>query len=205
MAQLSFRLAILILIAGAGCATAAKDQPGGGTPDAGKGDNPNPTPDAALVDAPMMMTDAPSGTTCASAMTCASATMLGSVSGDSGNVKLTASGHQSAWYRVRVTEDDSTPFGLSLRAGAKLTSPSGAQFDVFIYLNTGSDVVECNTTVGSATTAGATKTVHAEWGESGTFSNGSDDGRNASIEIRPVSGTCAPNQMWQLEVEGNWL
>ena len=203
MARLSVMLAIVIMAAG--CATAAKDQPGTGTPDAGKGDNPNPTPDAALVDAPMAMIDAPSGTSCASAMTCAGAQMLGSVSGDSGNVKLTASGYQSAWYRVRVTEDDSSPFALSLRAGAKLTSPSGAMFDVIMYLNTGSDVAaECNTTAGTPTTSGATKTVRAEWGESGTFSNGSEDGRNVSIEIRPVSATCAPNQMWQLEVEGNW-
>lgn len=189
-----------------GCASAAKEDPGGGgRVDAGKTDDPTPTPDAALIDAPMMMIDGPSGSVCSTAMTCAGAQMLGNVSGDTGNVKLTASGYQSAWYRVRVTEDDSSPFGLSLRVGAKLTSPAGAQFDVFVYLNTGSDTVECNTTVGTATTAGATKTIHAEWGESGAFSNGSDDGRNASIEIRPVSGTCAPNQMWQLEVEGNWL
>lgn len=195
----------VVLALVAGCASAAKEEPGGGKVDAGKGDDPNPTPDAPLIDAPMMMIDAPSGSACASAMTCAGAQMLGTVSGDTGNAKLTASGYQSAWYRVRVTEDDSSVFGLTLRVGAKVTSPSGAMFDVFVYLNTGSDVVECSSTVGTSTTAGSTKTVHAEWGETGSFSNGSDDGRNASIEIRPVSGTCAPNQMWQLEVEGNWL
>lgn len=196
---------LVLVVTAAGCATAATDGPGNGKLDAGKGDDPTPTPDAALIDAPMMMIDAPSGVSCAGGLTCAGAQMLGSVSGDTGNAKLTASGYQSAWYRVRVTEDDSDVFGLTLRVGAKLTSPAGAMFDVLVYVNTGSDVVECSTTVGSATTAGATKTIHAEWGETGAFSNGSDDGRNVSIEVRPVSGTCAPNQTWQLEVEGNWL
>ena len=73
---------MLALVLMAACATAAKDAPGGGNPDAGKGDDPNPTPDAALIDAPMMMLDGPSGSVCASAQTCAGAQMLGNVSGD---------------------------------------------------------------------------------------------------------------------------
>jgi len=194
-------VALLVLVIGA-CATAAKGEEGGGG--GGKVDASPGMPDAPANMPDAAMPDAPSSSVCASSQMCSSAMMLGTVSGDSGNTKLTASGYQSAWYRVRVTENDSSPFGLTLRVGAKLTSPSGAQFDVFVYLNTGSDVVECNTTVGTSTTSGSTKTIHEEWGE-GSISNGSDDGRNASIEIRPVSGTCAPNQMWQLEVEGNWL
>jgi hypothetical protein len=195
----------LLLVSMAACATAAKGDEGGGGGGGGKLDASVAMPDAPInVPDAAEMTDAPMGSACASAQTCAGAMMLGTVSGDSGNTKLTASGYQSAWYRVRVTENDSGPFGLTLRVGAKLTSPAGGMFDVFVYLNTGSDVVECSTTVGTATTAGSTKTIHAEWGE-GSISNGSDDGRNASIEVRPVSGTCAPNQMWQLEIEGNWL
>jgi hypothetical protein len=51
---------------------------------------------------------------------------------------------------------------------------------------------------------GTTDTNRAEWGE-GAIANGSDDSRHVSIEVRPVSGTCAPGQTWQLEVEGNWI
>jgi hypothetical protein len=115
-----------------------------------------------------------------------------------------ASGYKAAWYRVRVSEDDSDVFGLSLRVAAKLTSPSAGMFDVFVYVNTGSDVVECATTTGTVSTSGNTKQVRAEWGES-TFSNGSDDGRNVSIEVRPLATSgCSPSAMWQLEIEGNW-
>jgi hypothetical protein len=197
------RLALATVAISAGCATAAKGEEGGGggkldasitTPDA-PGEN---FPDAAMPDAPMQ-------SACASTQMCSSAMMLGTVSGDTGNVKLSGMGYQSAWFRVRVTEDDSDVFGLTLRVGAKITSPSGAAFDAFIYVNSGSDVVECATTTGTTTTAGNVKTVHAEWGE-GSISNGNDDGRFASIEVRPAAGAaCGPTQTWSLEVEGNWL
>src|SRR3954471_5816730 len=154
-------LGLLFVIAtSTACATAAKGEEGGGG-GGGKVDSSTGMPDAPSSQMPdAAMPDAPSGSVCASAQTCTGAMMLGSVSGDTGNAKLTASGYQSAWYRVRVTEDDSDVFGLTLRVGANLTSPSGAQFDVFVYLNTGSDVVQCTTTVGSSTTSGSTKTVH---------------------------------------------
>lgn len=179
----------------ASCASAG---PEGAPPDAAPG-----RPDAAVTPDAPMTPDAPPMNVCPSAATCQTATMLGTVSGDTGNMRLTAMGHQSAWYRVRVSEDDSDIAGFKLRVAARLTSPPGVDFDVFVYLNAGSDVLECATTVGTTTTNGAVNQVRAEWGE-GTFSNGSSDDRNVSIEIRPVSGTCAPTSMWQLEVEGNW-
>lgn len=88
--------------------------------------------------------------------------MLGSVSGDSNNQKLTASGYQSAWYRVRVTEDDDAIGGVTLRVAAKLTSPASPMFDVLVYVNTGSDVFECATTTGTISTNGTTKQVRVE-------------------------------------------
>jgi hypothetical protein len=176
------------------CATAG----GGGVPDAG-GDGSIGDPDARIdapVDAAMM--------TCAGTDTCQGAMMLGTVSGDSQNQKLTASGYQGAWYRVRVSEDNSSVAGLTLRVAAKLTSPAAPMFDVFVYVNTGSDVIECSTTTGTVSTSGNTKQVRAEWGE-GTISNGVDDGRSVSIEVRPLMAAgCSPSAMWQLEVEGNW-
>jgi len=158
------------------------------------------------VDAPVtpdVMIDAPVDQ-CPSAATCQAAPSIGSVSGDTGNAKLTASGYQSAWFRVRVTEDDSDVPGLTLRVGATLTSPPGVDYDVFVYVNEGSDVVECTTTVGTTTTNGTVNQNHAEWGE-GLIPNGSDDSRDVSIEVRPISGACNPATPWQLEIEGNWL
>lgn len=179
-----------------GCASAGS----GGAPDASQGSGSGKMDASVIVDAPADGALA----TCMSTDACQSAMMLGTVSGDSNNVKLTASGYRSAWYRVRVTEDNSSVGGLSLRVAAKLTSPAAPMFDVFVYVNTGSDQIECSTTTGTVSTAGQTKTVKAEWGE-GTISNGSDDGRNVSIEVRPLSQTgCNAGAMWQLEIEGNW-
>lgn len=180
-----------------GCASAGS----GGAPDAGEGSGSGKMDASVIVDAPP---DGASLATCMSSDACQSAMMLGTVSGDSNNVKLNTSGYRSAWYRVRVTEDDSGVVGLTLRVAAKLTSPSAPMFDVFVYVNTGSDQIECSTTTGTVSNSGLTKQVKAEWGE-GTISNGSDDGRNVSIEIRPLSQTgCNTGAMWQLEVEGNW-
>jgi hypothetical protein len=174
----------------AACATAAHEQADGAVP----------------VDAPRAA-DAPiddaATYACTSSDTCAGATSLGSVSGDTGSQKLTASGTRAAWFRVRVTENDTGIGGVPEQLRVTLTSPASADFGVFVYVNTGSDVVECSTTVGTTTTNGKVEQTHAEWGETGTFANGSDDSRDVSIEIRPVSGTCGPDQMWQLSLQGN--
>ncbi len=170
-------------------------------PDAAKqpADAPTVPPDT---EPPPM--DSPPANLCPSTATCQTATQLGNVSGDTGNAKLSAMGHQSAWFRVRVTEDDSDVFGLTLRVAAKLTSPASNDYDVFVYLNSGSDVVECATTSGTTTTNGTINENRAEWGEGG-FSNGSDDSRDVSIEVRPIGTSCAAAAPWTLEVEGNWL
>jgi hypothetical protein len=149
--------------------------------------------------------DSPPANLCPSTATCQTATQLGTVSGDSGNVKLTGtSGHQSAWFRVRVTEDDSDVPGLTLRVAAKLTSPATNDYDVFVYVNSSSDAIECTTTTGTTTTNGAINENRAEWGE-GAIPNGSDDSRNVSVEVRPIGTSCSPANPWQLEIEGNWL
>ena len=165
---------------------------------------PDARPPADGPRAPDAPPDAPPVNVCPSGVTCQTAMQLGSVSGDTQNQKLTAMGHQSAWFRVRVTEDYNNIFyGRTLRAAAKLTSPPGVDFDVFVYVNTGSDAIECSASVGAKTTNGNLEQTRAEWGEGGG-PNGNDDDRWMSIEVRPISGTCAPGAMWQLEVEGNW-
>jgi hypothetical protein len=160
--------------------------------------------DSSMVD--MSSTDAaPPNSNCTSTALCSSATTLGMVSGDTGAMTLSASGYQSAWFRVRVTEDYRDAPGLALRVLAKLTSPAGAGFDVFVYVNATSDTIECNTTTGTVITSGNVKEVRAEWGE-GFIPNGADDSRHVSIEVRPAGGTsCTMGQTWQLKIDGNWL
>jgi hypothetical protein len=185
--------AAIVLCTVTACASAGSDVADSG---AGGGSDASVIQDSALqLDA--FASECPSTDTCAAAM------LLGSVSGDTGNQKLTATGYRAAWYRVRVTEDNSSIAGVTLRVAAKLTSPAAVDFDVFVYVNEGSDVIECSTTTGTTSTSGNVDTVKAEWGE-GTISNGNADDRNVSIEVRPKSGQCMPPYTWQLEIEGNW-
>ena len=79
---------------------------------------------------------------------------LGSVSGDTGNATVTGSGYESAWFKVRVTEDDSSPFATPMKLTVNLTSPPGVNFDLYLYVNSGSDVVECSTASGQSMSTG---------------------------------------------------
>ncbi len=180
---------------GGACAEAGK---AGGAGDAGAADGSKQV-DAAAIDGAMI--DGTSSV-CATAATCQTAIDLGSVSGDTGAVMRAASGYQSAWYKVRVTEDDSGVFGIKLSATIRLTSPAASNYDVFVYVNTGSDVVECTTPSGTLTMTGTTDSNYILWGE-GSVSNGSDDGRTVSIEVRPISGACDASQPWQLAITGD--
>lgn len=188
---------VLVALAMTGCAVAGNssrsDAPAGGDAFV-----PPPPP----ADAPPLPIDSPQSA-CASNATCAGATALGTVSGDTGNATLTASGYQAAWYSVRVTENDSSPFATPMNLTVQLTSPQGTNYDLFLYINTASDVVECTTPAASSTSTGTSDQAHLTWGETGTFANGSDDSRTVSIEVRPVSGPCVPSAPYQLVVTGD--
>ncbi len=163
-----------------------------------------PQPDAQKpVDGTPPPMDAPA-MSCATSATCQGAMDLGSISGDTGSGTVSASGFQSAWLRVRVTENDSSVIGNDLSVTATLTLPAGEQFDLFLYVNSGSDVVECTTPTGTETKMGNTDQLRITWGE-GSVANGSDDSRSVSIEVRPSSSTstCSPSAKWQLVVQGN--
>ena len=188
----------LLAVGLAACASADNAAP----VDAGAGSVDAPARRDAASDATSQ--DATAANTCASASVCSTAQMLGAVSGDTGAATLSADGYQAAWYRVRVTEDYSEEIGLALRLSAKLTLPAGGGFETFVYVNTASDTVECNSTTGTVTTSGNMKEVRAEWGE-GIIPNGADDSRNVTIEIRPTGTSCAASQSWHLQLDGNWL
>ena len=186
-------LAVLLV----GCATAGA--PGNPKADAppGQGDAPNQQ-----FDAPKQI-DAPMQATCNSGMTCAQAMSVGTVSGDTGNDTKTAMGYESAWFNVRVTENDSSVFATPMNLTVNLTSPTGVNFDLYLYVNSGSDVTECTNVSAMSTMTGTMDQAHISWGESGTFSNGADDSRTVSIEVRPVSGTCSSANQFTLVVYGD--
>ena len=140
------------------------------------------------------------GTSCASPNACAAATDLGSVSGDQGAGVKTAEGSGSQWFKIKLTEDDSSVIGRSMRARAELVSPAGTNFDLYTYLGS-SGSHECSAVSKASTSTGADSTTD-EWGE-GTISNGSSDDRWVTVEVRWVSGTCSPSAKWTLTVRGN--
>jgi hypothetical protein len=147
--------------------------------------------------------DAPSSMACASSATCATATALANISGDTGLDMQTASGYQAAWYSVRVSENDSSPIGVPMVLDARLVSPATASYDVYVYVNKGNDVIECNTPAGTATRTGTSDELRETWGETGTFANGADDSRTVSIEIRPTGTSCSAANPWQLTLTGD--
>jgi hypothetical protein len=160
--------------------------------DAGKdaGADSGPTPDGGT------------GGSCTSTNTCAGATNLGSISGDTGADVVSAQGHTSQWFTVRVTEDDSGVTGVQLRMTATLTSPPGTNYDLYVYVP-GSDTLECSAVSYQSTNTGSSDSATAKFGESGLLSNGSADDRTVTVEVRHVSGTCDPNNKWKLQLAGN--
>lgn len=140
--------------------------------------------------------------TCAASNTCMGATDLGMVSGDTGADVKSAQGTGSKWFTVRVTEDDSSVFAVALWMKATLNSPAGANYDLYVYVP-GSDTRECSAVSKSSTSSATTDTAGVEFGESGSFSNGGDDDRTVTIEVRHVSGPCTASDQWTLTVNGN--
>ena len=182
-----------------GCATAGS--PSNPMPDSSG--QPHLDAPVGKMDAPMQQMDAPATATCNSGITCAQAMNIGQVDADQNADTKTAMGYESAWFSVRAHEGDSSVFAAPMNVTINLTSPTGENFDLFVYVNTGSDVTECTTVSQSSTNTSGTDQVHLSWGESGTFSNGNDDSRTISIEARPVSGTCAASTMFTLVVYGD--
>lgn len=142
-------------------------------------------------------------TSCNATNTCAGSTALGSLSGDTGGDTTSAQGTTSQWFSVDVTEDDSSVFANSLEMKAMLVSPASANFDLFVYVPGGGGQRECSTVSKKSEQTSGTDTAGVEFGEGGTFSNGNDDGRTITIEVRHVSGTCSPGDKWTLTLFGN--
>jgi len=190
---MSWRLAIAVAVLAAGCAEASR---------------PNRLDAATSTDAPRQldapeMIDAPAAT-CMTSVTCATAMMLPGIGGDeSGAMSSSTTGFQAAWFSIRLTETDSSPFADPMSVQTTLASPSGAMFDLLVFVDTGTDQLDCTTPTGTVMTNGTSETSNIQWGESGTFANGGDDSRTVSIQISPRAGdNCAPTEPWSLTILG---
>jgi hypothetical protein len=136
----------------------------------------------------------------------ASATSLGSVAGDESGATVSASGYTSEWLRLDETEQDSSPTAKAMIFTATLTSPPGMNYDLYAYLGPSGSVgtPECTTVKGQSTNpAGEQDQVTFQWGETGTFANGSDDSATVMIEVRWISGACSTSQNWSLSAHGD--
>lgn len=144
-------------------------------------------------------------TSCMSSDTCsANAMTLTSLAGDKSGPTDTATGTTSEWLRIDMTEQDSSLTAHAMKITAALTSPSGSNFDLYAYLGSKVGDIQCATPKGQSTNpAGQTDTVSFQWGETGTFANGSDDSATVMLEVRWVSGTCSSGSTWSLSVHGN--
>jgi hypothetical protein len=154
--------------------------------------------------------DAPSetpkdaGPNCDYPNTCQTATDMGSIQADDGSATKTYEGTTSRWVGIRVTEDDNGPRAHTMKVMATLTVPPGTNYDLYMYMDTGSDTVTCSKLDKKSTGAGtATESVEEQWGESGFFANGGDDSRPIRFEVRHIAGACSPTAKWKLVVAGN--
>ncbi|HTQ47627.1 MAG TPA: hypothetical protein VMI75_32950 [Polyangiaceae bacterium] len=144
-------------------------------------------------------------TGCMSPDTCsASATALTSLAGDESGSTDTETGTTSEWLRIDMTEQDSSPIGKPMIVTATLTSPSGSNFDLYLYLGSSVGDIKCTSPKGQSTNPGGqTDSVSFKWGETGSLANGSDDSATVMIEVRWVSGTCSAGSSWSLAVHGD--
>ena len=123
---------------------------------------------------------------------CASGTQyLGPVSGDTGNQIVSDAGNDEEWDRFTLTEDNAS--SLYLSATVTLTSPPGADFDLYVYC------VSCGGTLAGSSDSGLE-------GETDTVlvrrtDEVEDDDADLIIEVRHYSSTVCAN--WTLQVQGN--
>lgn len=139
---------------------------------------------------------------CPEDATCATATVIGMVSGDESSPVIGLELAESTWVSFQVTEDSDSLGGEALTFTATLTSPPGFDFDLFVYRGPDGGATGCGGMLEQSTSAGASDVVHMSWGE-GAVANGADERAWVAAEIRPKNGTCDPAASWTLVVEGD--
>ncbi len=134
---------------------------------------------------------------------CVDAIDVGTVSGDTGSDVIEVQGATSTWLKVRVLEKNESLVGHKLKLKASLRPGNATNFDLYLFLNENSDVLECTHLVASSLkTLNQLDTASVSFGE-GSVPNGNLDHRWVTIEIRRVIGTCDTANPWTLKLEGN--
>lgn len=135
--------------------------------------------------------------------TCQTAHDLGGIAGDDGDSTLSVQGSCTEWFRLRVQEKKTSVFSNPMAARLTLVSPSGKDFDLFVYMNTETDAVECTTqTTKSEEPGSRTDMASLSWGEAYT-ANSSDDSRTVNVLVKSKDGSCDANKTWSLVIQGN--
>ncbi len=141
---------------------------------------------------------------CAPTVACsAKARVIGAVSGDAASPIVTVSGTTSEWLRVRVNE--TVLASQDLRAKVTLTSPPGANYDVYAYYDESDNSqarTECIKSKESSASGGSPESLTVAWKDMQPL-GGHDDSTNVTIEVRYVSGVCGAGAAWNLAVQGD--
>lgn len=143
------------------------------------------------------------GVECPKTNECESASNLGTLSADTGDGSvLTASGGGQEFFRVRATEDNHSVIGEALELKVSLTVPKGSDFDLYAYIDTGTDTSPCplTPTQASANGPGTAEEIIVTWGD-GITGSGDDDSRDVVIEVRFGGFSCEGE--WSLGVQGD--
>lgn len=138
---------------------------------------------------------------CPQLATCATATVIGQVSGDTASPDLGVDGTEPTWVSLQVTEDNDALTGEAVSFTATLASPPGVDFDLYVYRGASGGSTGCGGVAQQSTSAGPTDVVHMSWGEGGV-ANGIDDRAWVAIEIRPKADVCDDMASWVLTIEG---
>jgi hypothetical protein len=147
-------------------------------------------------------------TGCTRSASCETAADIGILTGDAALDKpetnrLLVEGSTSQWLVLVVAEDFSLVGGVAQKLTAEFSSPAGADFHAYFYVDTADtapiDSVGCDTPF--AEIDGSGKTV-LSWGES-WVTNNTDDSRVVAVEI-VASSTCSPDAVWSLTLTGGY-
>ena len=125
---------------------------------------------------------------------CNPPTSIGSVSGDTGGT-IVHSGNGEAWLTARITENSNALINLS--AQILLQSPSGADYDLYVYCSA------CGSPTGASATSGGQGESDSLYVEKDDSFFGGDGSFDIVIEVRYLGSTTTACGNWSLTVNGN--
>ncbi len=138
--------------------------------------------------------------------TCATARAISNVKGDQGMEVSTAGGTGSEWIQLIVTDTEGVGTNQPMGAAFVLTSPAGANYDLFVYQPTPSGgkataPKDCGVAPKSSQNTVGDDSVTLSWNDDQNFiGETAGDGLVISVEVRHISGDCGA---WSLTVTGN--